>query len=192
MSDLKGLIRRWQAGDEGAAAAIYNEHRDSTFGLAYALLNDAADAEEVAQDALAYALTNIDRYDPQRARFTTWLHTITVSRCRNRRRRRFLSTLPLFSWLQRGGNSADPASGPEGQALQAATCDEVWDAIQRLSRPLREAILLRYWTDYTYREIAEILGCSLRTAQSRVRLAHELLAEMLKPDDSLSVKERAL
>jgi RNA polymerase sigma-70 factor (ECF subfamily) len=63
--------------------------------------------------------------------------------------------------------------------LQAATQDEVWTAIQSLSRPLREAILLRHWSNHTYQEIAAILGCPPRTAQSRVRLAYQQLRAVL-------------
>jgi RNA polymerase sigma-70 factor (ECF subfamily) len=189
-SEISALIHRWQAGDENAAEAIYNRYQDCTFGLAYTLLGDAADAEEVAQDALTYALTHIERYDPERARFSTWLHTITVSRCRNRRRRRFLPSLPLAAWLKRGGDALMPAPGPERQALQEAACDEIWDAIQRLSPPLREAILLRHWADYTYQEMGTMLGCSMRTAQSRVRLAHQRLKEMLAPSDLTVLEEK--
>ena len=116
-----------------------------------------ADAEEVAQDALTYALTKIDRYDPNRASFATWLNTITISRCRNKRRRRYLVTLPLFSWLDKGHDVPDQAPLPEQQSLHQETQDEVWQAIQRLSQPLREAILLRHWADYTYQEIADML-----------------------------------
>ena len=112
--DTDSLIERWQAGDERAAEALYNQHRGATFGLAFALLDDAADAEEVAQDALTYALTHIDRYDRQKARFATWLHTITVSRCRNKRRRRFLPSLSLLTLLKRGGDAPDPMPGPFG------------------------------------------------------------------------------
>ena len=76
MAELAHVIERWKAGDERAAEIIYNQVRGTTFGLAQTLLGDPADAEEVAQDALTYALTHIDRYNPPRARFETWLHTI--------------------------------------------------------------------------------------------------------------------
>ena len=147
-------------------------------------------AEEVAQDALTYALTHINRYDSRRARFTTWLHTITVSRCRNKRRRRLLPSRSLFSWLKSGGDTPDPMPGPETEAVRVAAQDEVWAAIQTLSQPLREAILLRHWADYTYQEIGEILGCSLRTAQSRVRLAHRQLKTILVEDNFLGLEEK--
>lgn len=185
MADVSAWIQRWQVGDERAAEALYNHHRDSTFRLAYGLLGDSADAEEVAQDALTYALVNIHRYDPDRASFSTWLHTITVSRCRDRhrRRQRHLLSLSLTSWLGRGGDVPDSSPGPEGQAIQAERHSQVWESVQALSQPLREAVLLRYWAGHTYREIAEILDCPLPTAQSRVRLAYKRLRVMLTPAD---------
>ena len=129
MGDVGSLIQRWQTGDERAAEALYNNRRDSVFRLAYGLLGDAADAEEAAQDALTYALVNIHRYDPDRASFATWLHTITVSRCRDRYRRRRLPSLSLATWLQRGGDVADPAPGPDRHTIQAEMRDQVWEAV---------------------------------------------------------------
>jgi RNA polymerase sigma-70 factor (ECF subfamily) len=191
MSDLHVLIRRWRASDERAAEAIYNQFWDSSLGLAYSLLDDLADAEEAAQDALTYALTHIERYDPERASFSTWLHTIVVSRCRDRRRRRILPSLPLFAWLRGGGDAPDPAPSPEQHAIQATTRDEVWEAIEELSPPHREVLVLRHWADYTYREIGDMLGCSMRTAQSRVRLAHQQLKANLADRDVAVPEEEA-
>ena len=187
MPDTAALIQRWQAGDERAAEALYDQHREPLFRLAYGLLGDPFDAEEAAQDALAYALTYIRRYDPERAAFTTWLHMITVSRCRDQQRRR----LPGLSldWLQGKHDRPDPGLGPERQVVRAETRSEVWKAIQALSPPLREAIVLRYWAGHTYREIAEILGCPVPTAQSRVRLAFERLRASLTTADVTALEE---
>lgn len=183
MTQVKALVKRWQQGDERAAEALYNYHRDAIFRLAYGLLGDAAEAEEVAQDALNYALVNIGRYDPNRARFNTWLHTIAVSRCRDRGRRKFLPKFSLTAWLQRGHDLPDPGPNPEQIAARRETDSDVWQAVQQLKQPLREAIILRYWAGHTYREMAEILGCPIPTAQSRVRLAYERLRLALAADD---------
>jgi RNA polymerase sigma-70 factor, ECF subfamily len=170
MPDIDTLIQRWQAGDERAAKVLYDHHRERVFRLAYGLLGNPSDAEEAAQDALAYALNHINRYDAKRASFATWLHVITVSRCRDRQRRRRLPSLSLTAWLQRGNDLPAPTPNPERQAI------------------LREAILLRYWAGHTYREMGEIMGCPLRTAQSRVRLAYQQLRATLAPA-KLSVLE---
>ncbi|HLF27616.1 MAG TPA: sigma-70 family RNA polymerase sigma factor [Anaerolineae bacterium] len=182
---MNELIERWQAGDERAAEAIYNQHRALAFRLAYGLLGDAAEAEEAAQDALAYALAHIQRYDPLRAGFSTWLHTITVSRCRDRQRRR---QSPV-AWVRPEADLVDPAPTPEHHASRQEARSEVWQAVQALNPRLREAILLRYWAGHTYHEMADILGCPVPTAQSRVRLAFERLRAALTPADLIALEE---
>lgn len=149
-AQISALIERWQEGDDRAAEAIYNQHREPIFRLAYGLLGNVADAEETAQDVLTYALTKIRRYDSQRASFKTWLHTITVSRCRDRQRRRRLPSFSLSKWLQTEGDARDPALTPERHTTRAETHNEVWAAVQSLSQPQREAILLRFWAGHTY------------------------------------------
>lgn len=183
MTDVTALIARWRKGDERAAELIYNQHRDAIFRMAYGMLGDAQDAEEVAQDALTYALVNINRYDPNRASFNTWLHTIAISRCRDKRRRKVLPSFSLTTWLQRGQDL--PANAPHAEQTTAVSesKNRVWQAVQQLKPSYREAIVLRYWAGHTYREIAEIMGCPLPTAQSRVRLAYDHLRRHLAPAD---------
>jgi RNA polymerase sigma-70 factor (ECF subfamily) len=177
MSDQ--LIQRWlDTGEERAAEALYQAHRERVFRLAYALLGDADDAEEVMQDAMVYALTRIDLYDPERSSFTTWLHTITVSRCRDRKRRKRLPKVPLSEWAE---GERRPTFGPEDVAVAHESQQELWQALDQLSPKLREAVVLRYWGEHTYQEMAQILSCPLSTAQSRVRLAYEQLRKLLTP-----------
>ncbi len=175
MLETEALVERWKQGDALAAEALYNAHRGRAYGLAYSLLEEPAEAEDAAQEALTYALTHIGRYEPQRASFSTWLHTITLSRCRDRLRRRKPRGFWLTAWLHPEGDWPDPAANQEQRALQAETRDEVWRAVQGLKLPLREAVVLRFWLGHTYREMAEILGCPVPTAQGRVRLAYQQL-----------------
>jgi RNA polymerase sigma-70 factor (ECF subfamily) len=187
------LIERWRAGDERAAQALYDHFWDRTFWLAYGLLGDADDAEEVAQDTLYYALANIARFDPDRGSFNTWLHTIAVSRCRNKRRGLRPRLISLRDWLGWGGDVPDSTPDQEKTVIQAETQGEVWEAVQGLSPRLREAVLLRYWAGHTYREMADIMGCPVPTAQSRVRLAYQSLRAALAPEsltDLGDVEER--
>src|SRR5262245_27870974 len=85
-------------GDEDAAEAIYRRFSPAVFRLAASLLNDSDDAAEVMQDTFVYALRNLGRFDPSRAAFQTWLFTIAISRCRNKRRRKWPALVSL-SWL---------------------------------------------------------------------------------------------
>ena len=143
-------------------------------------------------DALTYAFLNIRKYDPERSKFTTWLHMITVSRCRDFQRKRRLPTISLFGWLQRGPTKPAMEPGPEERVIRSEEHDRVWEAVQALSPSLREAIVLRHWGGHTYQEIGEIVGCPLKTAQSRVRLAYRQLEKIFVPDTWPHLNEESL
>jgi RNA polymerase sigma-70 factor (ECF subfamily) len=175
-AQLSELIARAKRGDELACEAIYRRFAGQTYRLAYGVLLNKQDAEEVVQDSFAYAFRRLDAYDPAKSAFRTWLYTITMSRCRNKRRRKLLPTVALSDiaeWLPGGGPS------PERTVEQAGTRRTVLQALEKLSPKLREAIVLRYFDGLTYREIAEVLGCAQKTAESRVRLGHQALYRLL-------------
>jgi len=189
MPNLEILIDHWRANDEKAAEAIYNLHQTRIYRLSYGLLGNPEDAEEAAQDALTYALLNIHNFDSQRSKFTTWLHMITVSRCRDMLRKRKLPTISITDWFTKGRVEKDTDSTPEQHALQSEKRGMVWGAVQALNPPLREAILLRHWGGHTYQEIADIVGCPSRTAQSRVRLAYQRLEKELTESEQRQFAE---
>ncbi len=192
MPTLENLLARWRDGDQRAAEAIYDLYRERTFRLAFGLLGNREDAEEAAQDALGYALQHIGRFDEKRSRFSTWLYMITVSRSRDILRRRQRPSFSLADLLRFGRQPADPHPGPEQIAEESELRGEVWQALQKLSPVLREAAVLRHWGGHTYREISEIVGCPMKTAQSRVRLAHQRIAQQLADRDRRSFAEEAL
>lgn len=179
MTDFDQLIARWRTGEQAAAEQLYNGLRGRTFRLSMGLLGSVEDAEEVTQDSLTYALLNIDRFDPNRAQFTTWLHTITVSRCRDKRRRKRFSLVSIAEWLQSGRDIVDKEPLPDQLLDQRLTQKQIWQAVETLSPALREAIVLRYWAQHSFKEIASILGCPVGTAQSRVRLGYKKLRTKL-------------
>lgn len=191
-NNLNAWIERWCSGDERAAELIYNQFRDRTYRLAYGLLGQREDAEEVAQDALTYALVNIQKYDRCKSAFGTWLHTITVSRCRDKRRRKLLPAFSLTAWTEKGLDLADGRPGPEMTTAVSQTHAQLSQAVQGLKPHYREAIILRYWAGCTYREMAEILHCPIPTAQSRVRLAYDLLKAALVEPEYISLGEQAV
>ncbi len=173
------IIRRAQGGDERAARQLFDTYQTRTYRLALGLLGDGEDAEEVAQDALAYALLNIDRYRAELSSFSTWLHTITVSRARDKRRRKILPSISMALWLAMGNQIRDYQPGPEAHLVQRETEGGLALAVEQLSPKLREAVVLRFYADCTYREMGEIMGCSLNTARSRLRLAVDMLRTRL-------------
>jgi RNA polymerase sigma-70 factor, ECF subfamily len=165
-------------GDEAACATLYYAFSPAVLRLALGLLNDLADAEEVTQDTFVYALRNLKRFDARRSAFTTWLFTIAISRCRNKRRRKWLPLLPL-EWLATEAPPA-PERVVEAALERRGVRRQVWATLQRLSPLLREAVVLRYLGGLHYKEIGLAVGCHPKTAESRVRLGVEAMRTSLR------------
>lgn len=172
------LIARCLSGDEAAYAALYDLHAGMAYRLAYSLLQNTQDAEEVLQDSFEYAFRRLDRYDPHKSAFKTWLYRITVSRCRNKRRRKWLPTVSLSELMGREAADVD-APLPDHAAVLTEKQRAVWEALQELSPKLREVAVLRYYHGLQYGEIGAILDIPAKTAESRMRLAHKALRERL-------------
>ena len=172
------LIARCLGGEEVAFQLLYNNHSAMVYRLAYGLLQHKEDAEEVLQDSFEYAFRKLAHYDARKSAFTTWLYRITVSRCRNKRRRKWLPSFSINAPEQ--GEIRDPhAPQPMDQLLQSEELRQVWQALGALSPKLRETAVLRYYHGLRYAEIGEILGISPKTVESRMRLEHGRLRDLL-------------
>lgn len=175
---VNALIARCLQGDQTGYAGLYEYAAPLIYRLCYGLLMNRQDAEDVMQEAFVYAFKNLRRYDPARASFKTWLYTIALSRCRNvHRRKRWQNWVSLLS----PELPAPKAERPEERFAQNDVKAAVEVGLAALTPRLREAIVLRYGHGLTYREIAEVMGCPQKTAESRVRLAHERLRGVLQP-----------
>lgn len=174
------LIERCLKGDQAAYEALYNAVAGDVYRLAYSLLLHRQDSEDVVQEVMVYVFRNLHQFDPKRGSFRTWLYTITISRCRNARRRKWLPTVALSALLGMRNEPRAPSSqSPEVAVAWRNACESLAQALSKLSPRLREAVVLRYGQGLTYREMAEVLDCPQKTAESRVRLAHEALRGVL-------------
>lgn len=172
-------IQSCLAGDQTGYSDLYELHVSGVYRLCYGLLMNREDAEDVVQEAFVYAFKNLHRFDPSRASFKTWLYTIAISRCRNmyRRNRSLLSELSQLLNTLPDTRTETPEAALAQQSAEAA----LQKALAALTPRLREALVLRYGHGLTYREMAEVIGCPAKTAESRVRLAHKALRGVLQP-----------
>lgn len=173
-------IEQALAGQQSAFASLYDHFSAGTYRLCYGLVLNKQDAEDVVQESFVYAFKNLKRYDANKASFKTWLYTISVSRCRNTYRRKRFPTIDFSEilQLQLAGPNADT---PEAAIAKRESIDAIQNAMVKLSPTLREAVVLRYGQGLTYREMAEIMNIPQKTAESRVRLAHNKLKDVLQP-----------
>ena len=170
---IEQWVEQWRAGDERAAESLYHYFSQRLFRLAYGLLGDSAEAEDVMQETLRYALMNIQKYNAQKGQFGTWVHTITVSRVRDKQRRNKtrLSYLTRL-WQRDTGKSAESS---EKTVIHSQNTERIHEAVQKLPPAQREIVVLRYWLGYSFPQISKILDIPEGTAKSRLRLAHKQL-----------------
>lgn len=172
------LIRRCLAGEQSAYIALYDQYSGVIYRLAYSLLQHREDAEEVLQDSFEYAFRQLDHYDSRKSAFKTWLYRIAVSRCHNKRRRKWLPSFSLQQMIE--ADVRDPAAVPPDEHISLSEQQRaVWEAVGALSPKLREVAILRYYGSLQYGEIGEVLDIPTKTAESRMRLAHKALREQL-------------
>lgn len=172
------LIKRCLSGEDSAYIALYNEYSGMIYRLNYGLLQNKEDAEEVLQDAFEYAFRKLASYDPAKSAFKTWLYRIAISRCHNKRRRKWLPTFSLSQLTTQEVTDHNTPS-PDDVLHMNERQRTVWEALNKLSLKLRETAVLRYYDGFTYGEIGELLDIPAKTAESRMRLAHNALRELL-------------
>jgi RNA polymerase sigma-70 factor, ECF subfamily len=172
------LIKLAQTGDREAFAALFEQYKNLVYKTAYLILGDGPEAEDALQEVFLLVHRSIADFDPHKGAFTTWLHRITVNYCINCRRKHSLLT---FSIDQAHITSVNDFPGERLADEEAA-----WQAIRKL-RPRQQAVVvLRFYWDLPYAEIAYILGVPLGTIKSRLGLALKTLRKTFEESETLS------
>jgi RNA polymerase sigma-70 factor (ECF subfamily) len=172
-------VQRTLAGDPQAFGELVQRYERDVFNLAYRMLNDRGEAEDAAQEAFLRAYANLDRYDVTRS-FKTWVLSITSNHCIDRLRRRRLTWLSLEEPLPPHPALTSDIPGPEEAMLTNERNLLVQDLLAELSPEYRLAVVLRYWYELSYAEIAEMLDTTESAIKSRLFRARQLLANQLE------------
>jgi RNA polymerase sigma-70 factor (ECF subfamily) len=180
----KDLIERALAGDEAAARKLHDDHYPAVLRLAHMLLQNLQDAEDATQEAFIYAFKNLERYDPDRAAFATWLKVIVTSRSRDLQRRRRFKWLSLQQLIEADREPEDETDDhrPDVALELTGTQQTVWQALKQVPRKSRQALILRYFGELSYPEMAQALGCTVSTAKSRVAYGHQALQRLMESE----------
>jgi RNA polymerase sigma-70 factor (ECF subfamily) len=149
------LVRACAAGDRGAFDTLVARHQRQVYLLCYRLVGNHEDASELAQDAFVRAYRALGRFRGD-ARFTTWLHRISVNVCLNRLASKRPVHEPLVE-IERAAGRGEPA---DAAILRIERAEAVRVAIARLPKKQRATLILRAYHDLPYDEIARILGSS--------------------------------
>ena len=166
---------------------------DSLYRTALRLSHDRADAEDLVQDTYLKAFRAADRFEPG-TNLRAWLFTILHNTARNRFRDRARDTVAIDSdVVDRAADAPPPGSGtdrldtPETLLLRDTLAPELQSAIDALPATFREAVWLRDVEEFSYAEIAEMLGIPIGTVMSRISRGRHLLFERLSPARSAAL-----
>jgi RNA polymerase sigma-70 factor, ECF subfamily len=168
--------------DPDAFAQIAREYRPRLYALALQLTGSAADAEDVAQDALLRAYQHLPRFEGRSA-LRTWLYRIAVNRAFSQRQRSARTrsrTVALDDDRLRAALAVD-ARDPQQACELAETYALLLDALDQLSPLLRTTVVLVTLHGLRHEEAAKVLGCSPGTVGFRIHEARKQLRERLDP-----------
>jgi RNA polymerase sigma-70 factor (ECF subfamily) len=181
-------LTRAQQGDDEAFSYLVEAYQRPVYNLCYRMLGNAADAEDAAQETFIRAYKAIRRYDPSR-KFSSWLLTIASNYCIDQHRRR---KLPTFSYDSLPvPDIPDAKPGMEANIALGEQQEKVMEMLDVLSPKDRSAVILRYWYDYSYEEIARSLSLSVSAVKSRLHRSRQTLAgEWLEMQDQPMLGER--
>ena len=172
--DEPTLIRRAASGDAAAWEPLVLEHQQAVFRLAYLLLGDADDAEDIAQETFLRAWNALKRFDASRP-LRPWLLSIAANLSRNRLR----SAGRYVSALVRAFRDEPKAIAVEDKSVQRNEATELWRAVQQLDSSDQQIVYLRYFLDLPVSETAEVLQIAEGTVKSRLSRALERLRKII-------------
>jgi RNA polymerase sigma-70 factor (ECF subfamily) len=183
------LIEACQRGDREAFRELFEAHKDRVWTVALRFTGDESAARDVTQQVFLKLFTSIAGFRHE-SNFKTWLYRLVANECMDefRKRRRLVPfdfLRPAFS------DERDEDSGEvkmkdwrqephqEERLARLEISEAVLAALMQLKPKLRMAIVLKYFDDLSYEQMAETLGCSMGTVASRLNRGHKALAQKL-------------
>lgn len=181
--DVRWMLLAKQ-GDTAAFRQLVEKHHAAVYGVISKMLGGVSDSEDLAQQVFIRVWKSLPRYEP-RAKFTTWLMTITRNLVFNEVRRR--KRTPLVPMEENRPDEApkqyedpSPEGGPDAKLLEAELAAAVDAAIAGLPEIQRMAVVLRRYEELPYEEIAEILKLSIPALKSHLFRARATLRVQLE------------
>lgn len=180
----KRLTQRAKRGDREAFAELIEIYKDKIFQLAYRMVGNRQDAEDITQETFLRVYANLHTYDDS-YKFSTWIYRIATNLCIDRGRKK----RPDFSldeeteagqgmdWYSRLSSSERT---PEDKVVTQELQETVQDALSHLQPKYRSIMILRYIEDLSLQEISDIVKLPITTIKTRIHRGREALRSKLR------------
>jgi RNA polymerase sigma-70 factor (ECF subfamily) len=173
-SDEEDIIRRCLAGERDAYAELVDRYRSMAYTVSHRMVGDADTANDLAQEGFIAAYRNLRDFRFG-SRFSTWLCSIVVNKCRDHLRAK-RDSVPVEEVPDL---CAASAADPERSASASEIGALLQRALDRLPREYREVVVLKHIEGREYGEIAEILGIRVGALKVRAHRGREMLKDIL-------------
>lgn len=161
---------KWQTGDIASFEALFRQYEQVVFKNAFLITGRREDAEDVLQEVFTSVWKSRHTFDPSKGKLSTWLHRITVNECMKRQRRKAPLSLSLD-----GMDVPDNRAGTEERAFAQMDYERLIAAMEELDGRHRIVLVLRYFNDLSYEEVARAAGVPVGTVKSRINHALKTL-----------------
>lgn len=187
------LVKKARSGDTQAFTELMYLYKDKIYHLAYRMLGNAQEAEDVSQETFLRVYSNLDRYD-EKHKFSTWIYRIATNLSIDRIRKKKANFSLDESWNDEEGADwyakiASNDISPEQQAILSEEQETLHKAILSLPPKYRGIVTLKYVNELSIQEISEIVNLSVPTVKTRLHRGREYLRKYLVK--SGSVRERS-
>ncbi len=170
------LIENFRNGDQHSFEVLYEHYKRRVYGVAlYVSRNDGA-AEELTQQVFVKAYTKLKDFQGK-SRLGTWLHRMTVNLWIDDQRKN--NRAPTIGLDDSFSDVVISKDSVEKNLLQDEMSSAIRVSVANLSEKLRTVFVLKYLADLSYKEIAELLECSVGTVGSRLNRCLKILSEDL-------------
>lgn len=168
-------IEQAREGNDEAFARLVGSYQAPVYNLCYRMLGDAMEAEDAAQESFWKAYNALHRYDPDR-KFVTWMLSISSNHCIDRLRKRHIKKVSLEA-MPPLLELSDSSQSPESSLVQSEREAVVQEMLGQIGETDRAAVVLRYWYELSYAEIADSLSLTVSAVKSRLHRARRELAQ---------------
>ena len=178
------LVKLALKGDQAAFAELVELYQEKLYHMAYRMLNNRQEAEDVVQDTFLRVYNNLERYDTS-MKFSTWIYRIATNLSIDRlRKRKPVYSLDAESSEYEGldGYSMIPSDNrtPESEMLISETQRIIHQAIDTLPPKYKTVMILRYIHELSLQEVGDILDMPVTTIKTRVHRGREFLRKKLE------------
>jgi RNA polymerase sigma-70 factor (ECF subfamily) len=161
------IIARVLNGDRQVYSLLVEEYKAPVYNLAYRMTGNSEDADDLAQETFIRAYCKIRYFNPEK-KFFTWLYTIGINLIRNHLKKNMRNIPHKISNYDQAKARGEGCDRAEDDPAVEAKIGRMEESLRKLPVDLQEAVILRFYQDIAFEEIATITGASVSAVKMRV------------------------